>query len=46
MDENDALFRRILDDPEFQDAVKDFYGSKIYRQARAAPDNSDRPASE
>ena len=34
MDENDALFRRILDDPEFQDAVKDFYGSKVYREAR------------
>ncbi len=34
MDENDALFRRILDDPEFQDAVKDFYGTKVYRQAR------------
>ncbi len=34
MDENDALFRRILDDPEFQDAVKDFYGSKVYLEAR------------
>jgi type I restriction enzyme R subunit len=34
MDENDALFRRILDDPESQDAVKDFYGSKVYREAR------------
>jgi hypothetical protein len=34
MDENHALFRRILDDPDFQDAVKDFYGSKVYREAR------------
>ena len=34
MDENDALFRRILDDPEFQEVVKDFYGSKVYREAR------------
>lgn len=34
MDENDALFRRILDDPEFQDAVKDFYGQDVYRKAR------------
>ena len=34
MDENDALFKRILDDTEFQEAIKDFYGSKIYRQAR------------
>lgn len=36
MDENDALFRRILDDSEFQEAIKDFYGTKIYRQARQA----------
>ncbi|MCL6091833.1 MAG: type I restriction endonuclease subunit R, partial [Actinobacteria bacterium] len=34
MDENDALFRRILDDPEFQDVIKDFYGAKVYREAR------------
>jgi type I restriction enzyme R subunit len=34
MDENDALFRRILDDSDFQEAVKDFYGSKVYREAR------------
>ncbi len=34
MDENDTLFRRILDDPEFQDVVKDFYGAKVYREAR------------
>jgi type I restriction enzyme R subunit len=34
MDENDALFRRILDDPDFQEAIKDFYGTKFYRQAR------------
>jgi type I restriction enzyme R subunit len=34
MDENDALFKRILDDMEFQEAIKDFYGTKVYRQAR------------
>lgn len=34
MDENDTLFRRILDDTEFQEAVKDFYGTKVYLQAR------------
>ena len=34
MDENDTLFRRILDDPDFQDAIKDFYGTKIYNHAR------------
>jgi len=38
MDENDALFRRILDDPEFHDAIKDFYGSKVYREARRPRD--------
>lgn len=34
MDENDALFRRILDDPEFQQAVKEFYVREVYRKAR------------
>ena len=34
MDENDALFKRILDDTEFQEAIKDFYGTKVYQQAR------------
>ena len=38
MDENDALFRRILDDPEFQAAIKDFYGSKVYKEARKPRD--------
>jgi type I restriction enzyme R subunit len=38
MDENDALFRRILDDPDFQEAVKDFYGAKVYREARKPSD--------
>jgi type I restriction enzyme R subunit len=39
MDENDALFKRILDDPEFQEAIKDFYGTKIYQQARESKDS-------
>jgi hypothetical protein len=34
MDENDALFKRIIDDAEFQEAVKDFYGRKVYQEAR------------
>jgi type I restriction enzyme R subunit len=34
MDENDAQFKRILDDTEFQEAIKDYYGRKIYQQAR------------
>ena len=39
MDENDALFRRILDDPEFQEVIKDFYGAKVYREARKVRGN-------
>jgi type I restriction enzyme R subunit len=38
MDENEALFRRILDDPDFQEAVKDFYGAKVCREARKPSD--------
>jgi type I restriction enzyme R subunit len=34
MDENDALFRRILDDPEFQQAIREFYVREVYRKAR------------
>jgi type I restriction enzyme R subunit len=34
MDENDALFKRILDDTEFHEAIKDYYGRKIYQQTR------------
>jgi type I restriction enzyme R subunit len=34
MDENDTLFRRILDDPEFQQAIKEFYVREVYRKAR------------
>ena len=41
MDENDALFQRILDDNEFQEAIKDFFARKVYQQARG--DLPDRP---
>jgi type I restriction enzyme, R subunit len=34
MDENDAIFRRILDDPEFQQEIKEFYVREVYRKAR------------
>ena len=36
IDENDALFKRILDDNEFQGALKDFYAWRIYSQLRKA----------
>lgn len=41
MDENDALYRRILDDPEFHDVVKGYYGAKVYREARKPSVNRD-----
>lgn len=36
MDENDAIFKRILDDPEFQAALMDLYATRVYRRAREA----------
>jgi type I restriction enzyme R subunit len=36
MDENDAIFKRILDDPEFQQVLKDFYAKRVYRKARGS----------
>ena len=32
MDENEAIFRRILDDEEFKKALLDLYATRIYRQ--------------
>jgi type I restriction enzyme, R subunit len=34
MDENETIVRRVLDDEEFQDALKDLYASRVYRRAR------------
>lgn len=36
MDENEAIFKRILDDPEFQAALMDLYAARVYRRAREA----------
>jgi hypothetical protein len=36
MDDNDAIFKRILDDPEFQQALTDLYATRVYRRARQA----------
>jgi type I restriction enzyme, R subunit len=36
MDENEAIFKRILDDPEFQTALMDLYATRVYRRSRAA----------
>ena len=37
MDDNEAIFKRILDDPEFQATLMDMYASKVYRRARQEP---------
>jgi hypothetical protein len=35
MDENEALFKRMLDDPDFQAAVMEEYAARLFRRARA-----------
>ncbi len=34
MDENEAIFKRILDDPEFRQVLMDLYAGRVYRRAR------------
>jgi type I restriction enzyme R subunit len=34
MDDNEAIFKRILDDPEFRQVLLDFYANRVYRRAR------------
>jgi type I restriction enzyme R subunit len=36
MDENEAIFKRILDDPEFQAALMDLYATRVYHRTRSA----------
>jgi type I restriction enzyme R subunit len=36
MDDNEAIFKRILDDAAFQAALMDLYATRIYRKAREA----------
>jgi type I restriction enzyme R subunit len=35
MDDNEAIFKQVLDDPEFQEAIADFYLRKVYERLRA-----------
>ena len=35
MDDNEAIFKRILDDPEFQATLMSLYATKVYRRARS-----------
>jgi type I restriction enzyme R subunit len=34
MDDNEAIFKRILDDPEFREVLMDLYAARVYRKAR------------
>ena len=34
MDENEAIFKRILDDEEFRQVLMDLYAGRVYRRAR------------
>ncbi len=36
MDENEAIFKRILDDPEFQSALIDLYATRVYNRSRTS----------
>jgi type I restriction enzyme R subunit len=35
MDDNEAIFKRILDDADFQTVLMDLYARRVYRRARA-----------
>lgn len=34
MDDNEAIFKRVLDDPEFQKTLMDLYAARVYRRLR------------
>lgn len=34
MDENEAIFKKILDDEEFRQVLRDLYAQRVYRRAR------------
>jgi hypothetical protein len=34
MDENETIYKRILDDEEFRTALMDLYASRIYQRLR------------
>ncbi len=39
MDENEAIFKRILDDEEFRQFLMDLYAGRVYRRARRTPED-------
>ncbi|HEY3841645.1 MAG TPA: hypothetical protein VGL48_00205 [Acidimicrobiales bacterium] len=40
MDDNEALFKRILDDEEFRQVLMDLYAGRVYRRARSGSTSS------
>jgi type I restriction enzyme R subunit len=42
MDTNESIFKRIMDDPDFQSALADFYLRKLYQRLRQEPPGSTR----
>ena len=36
MDDNEAIYKRVLDDEEFQKALMDLYATRLYQRLRAA----------
>jgi type I restriction enzyme R subunit len=46
VDENEAIFRRILDDEEFKKALLDLYATRIYRQLHDSGPDAVRSGSE
>jgi type I restriction enzyme R subunit len=38
MDENEAIFKRILDDEAFRQVLMDLYAGRVYRKARRLPE--------
>lgn len=45
MDQNADIFKRILDEPEFQRTVLDYYADRLYERLRAAHDQLGLPES-
>jgi hypothetical protein len=35
MDANDAIFKQILDEPDFREVLSDYYLRKVYARIRA-----------
>jgi type I restriction enzyme R subunit len=38
MDDNEAIFKRVLDDEEFRQVLMEFYARRVYLRANRAAD--------